>query len=113
MVMIGFQFDGLSEEEVDDLFVLFLVIVCCFLQIKVRMIEVLYCRKKFCVMIGDGVNDFLFLKMVNVGIVMGINGLDVFKEVFDIVLSDDNFVFILNVVEEGCRMMDNIQKFVL
>ncbi|CAI4055117.1 hypothetical protein N7582_000249 [Saccharomyces uvarum] len=113
MVMTGFQFDGLSEEEIDELPVLPLVIARCSPQTKVRMIEALHRRKKFCAMTGDGVNDSPSLKMANVGIAMGINGSDVSKEASDIVLSDDNFASILNAVEEGRRMTDNIQKFVL
>ncbi|KOH00895.1 ENA1-like protein [Saccharomyces eubayanus] len=113
MVMTGFQFDALSEDEVDDLPVLPLVIARCSPQTKVRMIEALHRRKKFCAMTGDGVNDSPSLKMANVGIAMGINGSDVSKEASDIVLSDDNFASILNAVEEGRRMTDNIQKFVL
>ncbi|CAI4057957.1 uncharacterized protein SKDI_04G2710 [Saccharomyces kudriavzevii IFO 1802] len=113
MVMTGSQFDGLSEKEVDDLPVLPLVIARCSPQTKVRMIEALHRRKKFCAMTGDGVNDSPSLKLANVGIAMGINGSDVSKEASDIVLSDDNFASILNAVEEGRRMTDNIQKFVL
>ncbi|CAI4978319.1 BBT_HP_G0001750.mRNA.1.CDS.1 [Saccharomyces cerevisiae] len=62
MVMTGSQFDGLSEEEVDDLPVLPLVIARCSPQTKVRMIEALHRRKKFCAMTGDGVNDSPSLK---------------------------------------------------
>lgn len=44
---------------------------------------------------------------------MGQAGSDVAKDASDIVLTDDNFASILNAVEEGRRMFDNIQKFVL
>nr|AAZ04389.1 putative P-type ATPase sodium pump [Torulaspora delbrueckii] len=113
MVMTGTQFDQLSEQEIDDLPVLPLVIARCSSQTKVRMIEALHRRDKFCAMTGDGVNDSPSLKMANVGIAMGINGSDVAKDASDIVLSDDNFASILSAVEEGRRMTDNIQKFVL
>ena len=113
MVMTGAQFDELTEDEIDALPLLPLVIARCSPQTKVRMIEALHRRDKFCAMTGDGVNDSPSLKLANVGIAMGINGSDVAKEASDIVLRDDNFASILNAVEEGRRMSDNIQKFVL
>lgn len=59
-------------------------------------------------MIGDGVNDVLLLKIVDIGIGMGIIGMEVFKGVFDMVFVDDNFVIIIVVVEEGCKVFLNI-----
>ena len=44
---------------------------------------------------------------------MGLNGSDVAKSASDIVLTDDNFASIVNAVEEGRRMFDNIQRCVL
>lgn len=44
---------------------------------------------------------------------MGISGSDVAKDASDIILTDDNFSSIPNAVEEGRRMFDNVQKFIL
>ena len=41
------------------------------------------------------------------------SGSDVAKDASEIVLTDDNFSSILNAIEEGRRMFDNIQKFIL
>jgi potassium/sodium efflux P-type ATPase len=112
MVMTAGQFDKLSDEEVDKLPLLPLVIARCAPQTKVRMIEALHRRKAFAAMTGDGVNDSPSLKRADVGIGMG-TGSDVAKDASDIVLSDDNFASILNAIEEGRRMFDNIQKFIL
>ncbi|AMD21100.1 HEL181Wp [Eremothecium sinecaudum] len=113
MVMTAAQFDSLSDEEIDALPLLPLVIARCAPETKVRMIDALHRRGKFCAMTGDGVNDSPSLKKADVGIAIGKNGSDIAKEASDIVLSDDNFASILNAVEEGRRMSDNIQKFVL
>ncbi|GMM34448.1 putative Na(+)-exporting P-type ATPase [Saccharomycopsis crataegensis] len=113
MCMTATQFDGLSNDEIDRLPVLPLVIARCAPQTKVRMIEALHRRGKFCAMTGDGVNDSPSLKKADVGIAMGLNGSDVAKDAADLVLTDDNFASILHAIEEGRRMSSNIQKFVL
>jgi potassium/sodium efflux P-type ATPase len=112
MVMTAAQFDKLSDEEIDNLPLLPLVIARCAPSTKVRMIEALHRRKCFAAMTGDGVNDSPSLKRSDVGIGMG-TGSDVAKDASDIVLTDDNFASILNAIEEGRRMFDNIQKFIL
>ncbi|KAL4928854.1 cation-translocating P-type ATPase [Aspergillus undulatus] len=113
MVMTAAQFDKLSEDEIDALPTLPLVIARCAPQTKVRMINALHRRGRFAAMTGDGVNDSPSLKHADVGIAMGQAGSDVAKDASDIILTDDNFASILNAVEEGRRIFDNIQKFVL
>lgn len=113
MVMTAGEFDKLTDDEVDALPTLPLVIARCAPQTKVRMIDALHRRGRFAAMTGDGVNDSPSLKHADVGIAMGQAGSDVAKDASDIILTDDNFASILNAVEEGRRIFDNIQKFVL
>ncbi|KAI8069491.1 potassium/sodium efflux P-type ATPase [Gongronella butleri] len=113
LVMPATEFDQLTEEEIDAMPELPLVIARCSPDTKVKMIEALHRRKKISGMTGDGVNDSPSLKESDIGIAMGQNGSDVAKQAADIVLVDDNFSTIVSAIEEGRRVFANISRFVV
>jgi potassium/sodium efflux P-type ATPase len=109
-VMAASQFDSLTDDQVDQMETLPLVLARCSPLTKVRMLEAMHRRKAFCIMTGDGVNDSPALKKADVGIAMGKRGSDVAKEAADMVLTDDNFASIVTAIKEGRRLFDHIQK---
>jgi P-type Na+/K+ transporter len=109
-VMAASEFDKLSDSQVDALENLPLVLARCSPATKVRMVQALHRRKKFCIMTGDGINDSPALKLADIGIAMGLNGSDVAKQAADMVLADDDFASIVRAIQEGRRLFDNIQK---
>jgi len=110
LVMTEADLEKLSCQEFDQAIEQVSVFARLTPKMKLRILERLQELGHIVAMTGDGVNDVLALKKANIGIAMGQIGTDVAKEASDIVLADDNFASLIDAVEEGRVVFNNIRQ---
>jgi P-type Ca2+ transporter type 2C len=111
-VFTGQELDQMSDDELDDVILETAVFARVSPDHKQRIVASLQRHGHVVAMTGDGVNDAPALKSAQIGVAMGITGTDVTKETAEMVLTDDNFASIVNAVEEGRVVFQNVRKVV-
>jgi Ca2+-transporting ATPase len=108
----GTEFAALSDAELDEQIDGIGVVARVAPEDKVRLVGHLKAKGNVVAMTGDGVNDAPALKRADIGVAMGITGTEVTKEAADMILTDDNFATIVEAVEGGRGIYDNLMKYV-
>lgn len=111
-ILEGSEIETMDESElmeiVDDI-----VIFCRVTpHHKLRIVTALQKCGEQVAMIGDGVNDAPALKKANIGVSVGV-ATDVAQETASLILLDNNFKTLVDSVEEGRVIFDNIKKVVV
>lgn len=110
LAITGEELDKINDKDLVRNIMKYSVFARVLPEHKVRIVKAF--RKNGCVvaMTGDGVNDAPALKNADIGISMGLNGTDVAKNASDMILTDDNFVTIVEAVKQGRHIYSNIRK---
>ncbi|WP_088840512.1 cation-translocating P-type ATPase [Listeria sp. ILCC797] len=105
----GQELDAMSEQELEGKLEHIAVYARVSPENKIRIVKAWQKKNKITAMTGDGVNDAPALKQADIGVAMG-SGTDVAKDASAMILTDDNFVSIVDAVSVGRTVFDNIKK---
>ena len=112
-VLTGHELEAMNDEELQACVNDVDVFARSSPEHKLRLVKALQFNGHVVAMTGDGVNDAPALKRADVGTAMGMTGTEVAKDASEMVLADDRFLSIVDAVEEGRTVYDNIKKAIL
>ena len=111
LIVIGAELDAMDDVALQGLLKKEVVFARMAPEHKLRLVTAFQRQGEIVAVTGDGVNDAPALRKADVGVAMGWTGTDVAKEAADIILVNDNFATIVNAIEEGRAVYDNLRKF--
>jgi P-type Ca2+ transporter type 2C len=111
-VISGPELEKIDDSELKETVINYSIYARATSAQKVRILKALQSNNEIVAMTGDGVNDAPAIKNSDVGVAMSIKGTDITRDASDMVLTDDNFSSIVNSIEEGRIIYDNIKKFI-
>jgi Ca2+-transporting ATPase len=109
-VLTGEEIEKMSDLEFGDAVKKVSIFARVTPDMKLRIVKTLQMQGEIVAMTGDGVNDAPALKRADIGVSMGIIGTDVAREASEVVLVDDNFATIVNAIEEGRIVFQNVRQ---
>lgn len=112
IAMTSVEFNALTDDEIKAKLSNIRILARARPLDKYRMVRLLQEQEHVVAVTGDGTNDAPALKRADVGLAMGISGTEVAKEASKIVLLDDSFGTIVNAVNWGRSLYENIQRFI-
>jgi len=110
-VITGKELDEMPDEELRERIKTANIFARVIPKHKMRIVKAFKDIGEIVAMTGDGVNDAPALKYADIGIAMGKQGTDVARESAQIILLDDNFAAIVDGIEEGRTVFENMKKF--
>lgn len=112
LAVTGEDLDKIKQKDLEKNIMKYSVFARVSPEHKVRIVKAFRNKGNIVAMTGDGVNDAPALKNADIGVAMGKNGTDVAKNAADMILTDDNFVTIVEAVKNGRHIYNNIKKAV-
>lgn len=112
LIVTGVELDEMNEVQLQSLLEKEVIFARMAPEHKLRLVAALQAKGEVVAVTGDGVNDTPALRKADVGVAMGIIGTDVAREAADVILTQDNFSTIVDAIQEGRAVYDNIRKFI-